>query len=110
MLHCISPMPPTLLNKPPPCSSHFYRPPAGSPLVHQVGLVPHQHDDDVAAALRPHLLDPPLDVQERLPVCRWRRQAETVPLLSTGCSLGCWCSLAHQAAIAGSHLIWLPTC
>ena len=39
------------------------------PLVHQVRLVPHHHDDHVTAPLRPHLLHPPLDVQEGLPVC-----------------------------------------
>mmetsp|Transcript_45222 Transcript_45222/g.114492 ORF Transcript_45222/g.114492 Transcript_45222/m.114492 type:complete len:307 (-) Transcript_45222:164-1084(-) len=34
------------------------------PLVHQVRLVAHQHHDHVAAALRPHLLDPARGVEE----------------------------------------------
>lgn len=28
------------------------------PLVGQIGLVAHQHDDDVGAALRAHIIDP----------------------------------------------------
>ena len=65
------------------------------PLVHQVCLVAHQHDDHIAAALRPHLLHPPLDVEEGLAVCAtrggWRVLACMQPraraLLSSPCRL-----------------------
>lgn len=36
------------------------------PLVHQVSLVPHKHDNDIAATLCPDLLNPPRCVQKRL--------------------------------------------
>lgn len=61
------------ISLPTPCGLHHCRPACVSathlPLVHQVRLVSNQHDDDVAAALRAHLLHPPLDVEERLPAC-----------------------------------------
>ena len=39
------------------------------PFVNQVRLVAHKDDYDIAAALCPHLLNPPRSVQEGLPVC-----------------------------------------
>ena len=46
-------------------------PPA--PLVDEVRLVAHEENDNVIAPLRPHLLNPPRRVQERLPVCTEER-------------------------------------
>ena len=53
-------------------SGHFTLHWNSAPFVHKIGLVAHQHDDDVAAALGPHLLNPPYRVQEALPVCSQR--------------------------------------
>ncbi len=48
------------------------------PFVHQVSLVSNQHDDDVAASLRTHLLHPPLDVEEGLPACQMEKDGRSV--------------------------------
>ena len=42
-----------------------------APLLYEVGFVADQHDNDVAAALRAHLLHPPRGVQEGSPI--WGR-------------------------------------
>ena len=40
------------------------------PLVCQVSLVPHQHDDDIASSLCPHVINPLGGLLERIQVCR----------------------------------------
>lgn len=42
------------------------------PLVSQVRLVAHQHDDDIAAPLRPDIINPLRGLLEGVEVCRWK--------------------------------------
>lgn len=43
------------------------------PLINKIGLVPNQHDYDVATALSAHLLHPARSVKEGGAVCEWKK-------------------------------------